>query len=191
MVSIDELIEERRKMVMSDNGLDVQDNINGELSKEFMDLVRSEAQRLRTHGKTNYYLKIRTAFGDVFWRVKNGIRTAFVRTDRFLRKFSIYQNTIKPCLKKIYLFFLPKKKVRINRLFKLNDEEFIKELYRAFLNREADEEGYVHNLKRIQNKECDRLDMIYSFNDSFEGGRVPAKITGKFFLRMKKKSNIK
>lgn len=186
MVSLDILIEEKRKIIMSDNSLEALDIMNRELQKEFMDLVCAEAQQLRTHGKINYSIKIKASFVNFFWRIKNRVKQIFVKTDYFLRKFGVYQNTVKPGLKKTYNFLLKQKKVRINYLYKLNDEEFVKELYRAFLNREADAEGFKHNLNILQNGQCDRLDMIYMFNNSLEGGRTPARICGKYFMRNKK-----
>lgn len=191
MVSIDELIEEKHNLIMSENRLEVEINIDDALAKEFMDSVRSEAKQLRTHGKTNYYLKVTAVFNNGFRIMGNIIKRTVIRTDAFLRRFGSYQKIIKPVLKKIYLYIRPQKKVCINHLYKLNDEDFIKELYHLFLNRNADEDGYMHNLKKLQNRECDRLDMIYSFNDSHEGGRIPVKITGMFIPRKKKESNNK
>ncbi len=184
MESIDELIENNRKKIIEGSGLGMVDD----LSAEFLRLVKNESQHLRIHGRINYYLRFRKVFTDVRWKIKNGLKRMIIRTDALLSNLRIYKNIIRPGLKKAYLYFKPQKKIYIRRLYKLNDEEFIKELYRVFLNREADPEGFRHNLNILQSNECDRLDMIYIFNNSSEGDRTPAKIIGKFLLRRKKSS---
>lgn len=187
MESIDGLIENNRNKVMAESNLERVDS----LSIEFLSLVKDEAQYLRIHGSINYYLRFKKVLADAQWRIRNGVKKAIIQADSLLSGLCIYRNTIRPRLKKLYLSFRTQKKVRINYFFKLNDEEFITELYRVFLSREADIEGYKHNLSILQNKQCDRLDMIYAFNESLEGGRVPTKITGKFLLRMQKESRKK
>ncbi len=187
MESIDDLIKSNRKKIMAGSNLEMIDD----LSKEFLRLVQDEAQHLRVHGRVNYYLKLRKIFADVLWKIRNGIKKAIIQTDSLLSALDIYRNIIRPSLKKLYFRLRTQKKVRINYLFKLSDEEFITELYRKFLNREPDAEGFRHNLSVLQSKQCDRLDMIYAFNESHEGGRVPVRITGKFLLRIQKESNKK
>ncbi len=186
MESIDRLIDRNHKMIMENNSLEICDNLDYELSKEFEYLIKEEAQHLRIRGRTNYYFKIRKVFVDLFWKIKSKVDKVALKIDTFLYRIGIYKNIVRPLIKKMYLYLRPQKKVRINRLFRLNDEEFIKELYQVFLNREADAEGYKHNLTILTSHECDRLDMIYIFNNSFEGGRIPVKITGKYLLRRKK-----
>lgn len=187
MESIDDLIENNRKEIMTGSNLEMIDD----LSREFLSLVKDEAQHLRVHGRVNYCLKLRKVFVDALWKIRNGTKKAIIQADTLLSGLGIYRNIIRPRLKQLYLRLRIQKKVRINYFFKLNDEEFIMELYRKFLSREPDAEGFRHNLNILQSKQYDRLDMIYAFNESCEGGRAPVKLTGKFLLRMQKESNKK
>lgn len=182
METIDNLVENNRNKLIVGSDLGIVDDI----SEEFLCLMKNEAQHLRTHGRVNYCLKFKKVFIDAIWKVKSGVKKTAIKTDFLLTRFRIYRDIFRPKLKKIYMCLRPQKKVRINRLFKLNDEEFIKELYRVFLTREADDEGFRHNLNVLQSGQSDRLDMISTFNDSLEGGRIPLKITGKYFERKKK-----
>lgn len=187
MESIDELIDENRKKIMQDYRLEIHDDISCDWSAEFMDLVHAEAQQLRTQGRTNYNLKCRYFVKYSLMKLKSSLINMIIKTDFFLSKMKIYEQILRPGLKKVFLTLKPQKSVWINKLYKLSDEEFVRELYRLFLNRDADEEGFNHNLRILQNKACDRLDMIDAFNSSVEGGRVPVKIRGKILIRMKKK----
>lgn len=98
MESIDELIEENRKMIIRDNKLEIHDNISCDWSAEFMDLVHAEAQQLRTQGRINYRLRFRHISNCVLQRIKLFLLRLAMKVDNFLCKLKFYERTLRPCL---------------------------------------------------------------------------------------------
>lgn len=144
-----------------------------------MSLLMEEKQTLQILGKSSYDFKIKMELADAFWRMQNKVMNVAVQTGSFLCSFRIYKGLIKSAKKNLYDFTIHPKKVRIDRLYKLNDKDFVKELYKTFFDREADDDGLRHNLKLLQNDQCSRSDMIDIFKNADEAAWTPVEIIEK------------
>lgn len=179
MESIDGLAEEDCKMSLTSNRLKINNEDDNECSEKFMSLLREEKQTLQILGRSSRDFKTRMEFEDTFWRMQNKVRELAVQTGSFLYTLGIYKSLIRPTIKNIYAFSTRPKRVRMERLYKLKDEEFVKEIYRIFFDREADAEGLKHNLKLLQNNQCNRSDMIDTFVSADEAAWTPVEIIRK------------
>ncbi len=70
------------------------------------------------------------------------------------------------------------KEVSCDMFLKMQTSDFVKTLYRVFLLREPDFDGYINNMKLLLNNSCSRLQMIDSFANLEEVKNNNIKIVG-------------
>lgn len=70
------------------------------------------------------------------------------------------------------------KEVSCDMFLKMQTSDFVKMLYRIFLLREPDFEGYINNMKLLLNNSCSRLQMIDAFANLEEAKSNNIKVVG-------------
>lgn len=65
--------------------------------------------------------------------------------------------------------FFRKGRVRAGRLLRFHDEEFIRKVYLALLNRQPDPEGLLHWLGMMNEEGCSRIVILRMISESEEG----------------------
>lgn len=66
----------------------------------------------------------------------------------------------------------------VNDLLKYHDRDFVRNAYRAILNREPDEAGYLYNLKLLQSGDFNKIDILASLRYSDEGKFNGVNVSG-------------
>ena len=72
----------------------------------------------------------------------------------------------------------PNDTYHVNDLLKYHDRDFVRNAYRAILNREPDEAGFLHKLKLLQSGAFNKIDILASLRYSDEGKFNGVKVSG-------------
>lgn len=166
---LDEVIENSHQIVNELEKLDLE----GKFEQVSLDVIISEIRKEAKSLSDSATLKITSKSIVNAQRLDNVTYVKFLkRVEKRLRKLSLYENGLRPVLKKITGGFYGKRIINGKALLQYNDAEFVDVLYRSVLGREADNEGRKNNLLTLRSGNCSKIDMVYAFVNSEEAKKI-------------------
>lgn len=173
-VDLDKVLDETRKTIRMMSDLDVEDKFKEISISKIIAEIKEQSEimldRVKIIEKKKY---VQVTSNSESKKIK-----LLKKIDIKLRKIPIYENNIRPNLRKKVDRVYNKKIIDGMALLKFDDEEFVDVLYRSVLLREADVEGMNNSIQFLRKSGNDKVDLINSFVNSDEGKSKNIKVTG-------------